>query len=707
MNKNKLKRILLLLILTNIVSFVLGFYVLRTGLARKLYDIFEAITNIGDRKTDINLQSVKLDTLYLNFSKKDLKKINSDFNQNYFKIKNFLSPTYNWIGERSWIKTKISFQSNDLKGEVKLIGMRADHFRVEKNISTRVKLKNNQYIYRQKKFNLLNPYSRGYFIDYFYNCLYQKYGGLIIESTPILVQYKENTNFQILESFFSKEMLENQQRREGIIFSADSINEKDKKRYLKLIHPNKLEDLTNTQLNTFNFFSKQYDEKKIMYFIRKDNLALLVALTQIIRTGHHLAPLNLTFYVDPITGLISPFLREVEEFPKKNKPFLKKEEIFTYLGIDSAFLVKNSNFSNEVDNYICKISEIDVDDFIAKNNNLNKLYLASNLYFPWSFNYKNKILVNKILFNKIIKNKIVVPETKSNIIYSGSYFFKDTILSFDESKILKILPGTNIKLKNSILIVNSDIQSIGIKGKEIKIIGDSSSSIIVSNSKIILFHTHFIGFGNKVNNKLRNIDVTAAITFNESDVNMNNCSFSNNSTGDDLLNIYRCNVNIKDITLENARYDALDVDFSRGEIHNLTIKKAGNDGLDFGGSNMTLSQIIIDSCMDKGISIGENSFIKLNYVTISSSEIGLALKDESTLFHDNVNYLNNQIDIVGFSKKGQFGNSQLKFTNNSNLKVKYLIEPGLIIKPEFLSLNRTLNVIDSLYGKKYGKASVR
>jgi hypothetical protein len=145
MNKNKLKRILLLLILTNIVSFVLGFYVLRTGLARKLYDIFEAITNIGDRKTDINLQSVKLDTLYLNFSKKDLKKINSDFNQNYFKIKNFLSPTYNWIGERSWIKTKISFQSNDLKGEVKLIGMRADHFRVEKNISTRVKLKNNQY----------------------------------------------------------------------------------------------------------------------------------------------------------------------------------------------------------------------------------------------------------------------------------------------------------------------------------------------------------------------------------------------------------------------------------------------------------------------------------------------------------------------------------------------------------------------------------
>jgi len=702
MNKNKLKLFLLLLILTNIVSFVLGFYTLRTGLARKLYDIYEAISNIDDRKTDINSQSIKLDTLYLNFSKKDLKKINSEFNQNYLKIKNFLNPTYQWIGERGWIKTKISFQSDDLKGEVKLIGMNADHFRDEKNISTRVKLKNNQYIYRQKKFNLLIPNSRGYFIDYFYNCLYQKYGGLIIESAPILVRYKDNTNYQILESFFSKEMLENQQRREGIIFSADSINEKDKKRYLKLIHPNKLEDLTTAQLNTFNFFSKQYDEKKIINFVTKDNLALLVALTQIIGTFHHLAPLNLTYYVDPITGLISPFLREVEVFPKKNKPFLKKEQIYTYLEIDSAFLVKNSNFSNEVDNYICKISEIDVDDFIAKNNNLNKLYLASNLYFPWSFNYKNKILVNQN-----ITNKIIFTETKSNIIYSGSYFFKDTILSFDENNILKILPGTNIKLKNSILLVNADFQSIGKKGKEIKIIGDSSSSIIISNSKINLAYTHFMGFGNKVNNKLRNIDVTAAITFNESDVNMNDCSFSNNATGDDLLNIYRCNVNIKDITLKNARYDALDVDFSRGEIHNLTIKKAGNDGLDFGGSNMTLDEIIIESCMDKGISIGENSYIRLNNVTISSSEIGLALKDESTLFHENVTYLNNQIDIVGFSKKGQFANSQLNFKNNSKLKIKYLIEPGLIIKPEFLNFNRTLNVIDSLYGKKYGKASVR
>jgi hypothetical protein len=216
-----------------------------------------------------------------------------------------------------------------------------------------------------------------------------------------------------------------------------------------------------------------------------------------------------------------------------------------------------------------------------------------------------------------------------------------------------------------------------------------------------------MGFGNKVNNKLGNIDVTAAITFSESAVNMNDCSFSNNSTGDDLLNIYRCNINIRALILKNARYDALDVDFSRGEIHNLTIKKAGNDGLDFGGSNMTLSLIIIDSCMDKGISIGENSFIKLNNADISSSEIGLALKDESTLLHENVNYQNNQVDIVGFTKKGQFGNSQLNFTSNSKLKINYLIEPGLIIKPEFLNFTRTLNVIDSLYGKKYGKASVR
>jgi hypothetical protein len=85
---------------------VLGFYSLRTGLARKLYDIYEAISNIDDRKTDINSKSIKLDTLYLNFSKKDLKKINIEFNQNYLKIKNFLNPTYQWIGERNWIKTK-------------------------------------------------------------------------------------------------------------------------------------------------------------------------------------------------------------------------------------------------------------------------------------------------------------------------------------------------------------------------------------------------------------------------------------------------------------------------------------------------------------------------------------------------------------------------------------------------------------------------
>ena len=716
MKSKKNKVLVFIVFLTSLISFILGIHSLRSGLLRKIYDIFQATINVSTFKMPID-SNYKLDTLHLQFSKKDLKKINREFNNNYLKIENFIDYNYQWLNEREWHKIKVGSNTFGLKeSEIKLIGMNYDHFREPNNISYRLKLKDENYYLKYKKFNLLNPYSRGYITDYFFNSIYKYNKGLEIKSIPIMVEIDNKFKLKIFEVFFSKELLENQGRRDGIIFSADSLNVQTNTRYLKLIHPNNLTKLTTNQKNIFSFYSKEYENNNLINFINIESLVSFVALSILAGNDHHSSSINLTYYTEPINGSLIPFIREIAVFDKnkllkigtKKIDYKKrKKEVYEVLGIDDKFLNNNLTFDKLVDNFFIEISNIKIDNYINNNSYLKKLYYYLQKYYPWSFNYKNKLLFRADFSNVPIKKNVVLQRNKT-VYLSGSVILKDTLIEFDNQTTVYIKPSTNITLINSTIIFKNNVIATGNIQNTIGFKGDSLSSLLFTSGGDVKLHfVRFSGFGNQINRRQKNRDVTGGITFSENIVEIKNCIFKKNHLGDDFINFYRCKLMLNNVKVTSALNDAIDIDYCTGTINNLSVIGAGNDGIDFAGSKINLLNSKFIYCMDKCISIGENSFINIENILTENNEIGIALKDESNLYLSNTKFKNNQVDFVGFSKKAQYGNSSVIFKNKNNATIKYLIEPGVIIKPVNMLQIRSLNVIDSLYGKIYGRESIR
>ena len=97
---------------------------------------------------------------------------------------------------------------------------------------------------------------------------------------------------------------------------------------------------------------------------------------------------------------------------------------------------------------------------------------------------------------------------------------------------------------------------------------------------------------------------TGAIVFYNSDINIDNVIFSNNSA-EDSLNIIESNYKLTNVIFENTISDAFDSDYSNGYIENINLRDVGGDGLDFSGGHVELNKIEAKNIFDKAISAGE------------------------------------------------------------------------------------------------------
>ena len=81
------------------------------------------------------------------------------------------------------------------------------------------------------------------------------------------------------------------------------------------------------------------------------------------------------------------------------------------------------------------------------------------------------------------------------------------------------------------------------------------------------------------------MNITGAVTFYDSPVQISNCIFIDNRS-EDSLNIISSEFTIKDSEFLNSKSDALDIDFSNGYFENLVFDNSGNDGLDISGAKV-------------------------------------------------------------------------------------------------------------------------
>jgi len=176
-------------------------------------------------------------------------------------------------------------------------------------------------------------------------------------------------------------------------------------------------------------------------------------------------------------------------------------------------------------------------------------------------------------------------------------------------------------------------------------------TIIKASKKSILNFTSITNLNTLEENEWQ---LTGAVTFYESDVEMTQVTIANNHC-EDALNIIRSTFSIKELNINNTFADGFDCDFCKGKLFKSYLHHTGNDGLDFSGSYIEVENTRLETIGDKGISAGEEATLIVTDVTIDGARIGVASKDLSTVKIVRMSLKNCQEGFAAYRKKPEFG----------------------------------------------------
>ena len=412
--------------------------------------------------------------------------------------------------------------------------------------------------------------------------------------------------------------------------------------------------------------------------------------------------------IDTVEQLLESTKREFfnAEFSNSILQFINSDSLNTnYINANEFKIFKkisNKYFRNLLPNYFYinpitfKIEPI-FSGFTINNNLKNKkITTFSSEEFTNYLNYfleeDSNILTLKDKYS-VINQKLLIPKGYHVILKNG-----DIIDLVNNSSILSFSSFTINGNKNELV----EIQSTDSTGQGIHIIQENNSSKI-----------NYLKFSNQFSlidtSKYNHWNLPSAFTIYGGQISVNNCTFKNIKS-EDAINFFRCEYEFQNTRIENTFSDAFDADFSNGFISNCKFINSGNDGVDISGGNLNVKECGFSSIKDKAVSAGEKSKLSITNSVIKNSSMGLISKDLSELKSLNNKIINCEIGYCAFQKKGEFGPGEI-FSNDdeiTNCSVNNLIEynSSLTINGEKVKVFQN-NVIDYLYGKKYGKATFK
>ena len=269
-------------------------------------------------------------------------------------------------------------------------------------------------------------------------------------------------------------------------------------------------------------------------------------------------------------------------------------------------------------------------------------------------------------------------------------------------------PGTVLNLVNNAKVISyAPLSFKGTYKNPIKIYSSDKTGqgfLILSDGE--RSYLDFVDFQGLKNPNHGNWNVTGAITFYESPVNLENVSISENRC-EDALNIVRTKFVMKNCNISKTQSDAFDGDFVQGAILNCRFNELGNDAIDVSGSKLTLNDVEVYNAGDKGLSAGEDSMMIVENVKIFDSEIAVAGKDLSVIEARNLTITNTKLAITAFKKKPEFGPSNVTVSGllMKNVETNYLIENSSSLTVDGEKIKTSDDVKGRMYGVEFGVSS--
>ena len=265
--------------------------------------------------------------------------------------------------------------------------------------------------------------------------------------------------------------------------------------------------------------------------------------------------------------------------------------------------------------------------------------------------------------------------TKRILIKPGNWNLTRNLIIPEGYKVVCI-EGTQVNISNSAKILSySPLEFLGSEHYPIVIrsVDLTGQGIVVMNAgRSRLKYVRFINLSSPSQGRW---ELTGAVTFYESPVEIDQCQFLN-SRSEDALNIVRSEFSIDGSLFDKSSFDAIDTDFSEGKITNTSFMDCGDDAIDVCGSIVELANIFINGVGDKGLSVGEDSKVNVRTVEIKNAGIAAASKDLSELNINNATISNCEIGLAAYQKKAEFAPASITVTGLAmdNVDTLYLVE---------------------------------
>jgi hypothetical protein len=324
----------------------------------------------------------------------------------------FLNRLYS--NDKDFVPAKISFQGNAIDCKLRLKGDLPDHWAGDK-WSYRIKVSKGKNIYGMSRFSLQRPGTRQDTGQWLFLHSLRMEGLLAVDYKFVnLTINGKKEGVYALEEHFSKELLESQKRREGVIVSFEEYRywnnhhtEQTENATTRIYSTSEVESSNNKSIRNSLFLSKQkvialnllrgFQEKKLSADQVFDpySLGKFLALCRLWNAEHTLFIHNINFYLNPITCRLEPIGYD-------GMPGFSTDAPFCYFtgGKGSIIWVNDALRSPEIArSYLKYLKQFSHDSYLGKlkhhfqneENHLRRLLLR-NLLFEnsaviWSSNY--------------------------------------------------------------------------------------------------------------------------------------------------------------------------------------------------------------------------------------------------------------------------------------------------------------------------------
>ncbi len=504
LSKIRSRKTLLTVLITFLILFLYPLAILELDKIHPTYQKGKIVlkNNLTIISNYLNSLKYEIDTIHLDIKDLDFKKleyIKKLSNEHYIGFDNLDEVS---LKRKEWVPALLRYENNEYDIDIRVKGQSHDHW--GKYGSYKIKMKNDSTLFGMKRFALQHPKTRGFMNEWYYH-KFLAFNDLISLRYKFIRINLNGEKFPIfaLEENFDKRLLENNSKKEGIIFRIN----------LNLEEPVQIQQSQREiQENEYYKYQSEIVKKNIeLFFDNKllpsdifdiPSFAKFYAIKDLWGNRHAGQLKNMRLYYNQLTSLIEPVGYDQQTvYPTQLLGLLGNNKFVNQNNLDKNFfniLFSDKLFYSEYNKSLEQISsKIFLDKFFEsveyEAGIQEKILYKSYPFFQLKSKYQPLLWPYQDIEDLSYRDSLWLPGDK-NILYknqeyiramlnldSDSVVIKEIIKIKDDKLLIKFLSNEDLDIKlNNLLINNTNIDFTN----DFIVRNKTTNNLIVDTSKI-------------------------------------------------------------------------------------------------------------------------------------------------------------------------------------------------------------------------------